>query len=172
MTLTLTINPIAHLKLKIMKDYRSAMISKGMLVAAAMMLSSAIATAQTYAEANMSKKFYEIDEFTAPEAWSNEVLFRDAKFAGGSKALTSHIHHHFVYPQEDIKNGIEGKVVAKFVINEYGRVDSAYIVKSVSETIDNALLLAIETMPPWEPAIRNGKPVKAYVTLPFKASVR
>ncbi len=153
-----------------MKDYVRTMISKSMLLAAAMMISSAMLSAQSYADA--SKKFYEVDEFTAPEAWSNEVLFRDARYQGGDKAMKSHIQHHFVYPQTDIENGIEGKVVAKFVINEYGRVDSAYIVKSVSETIDNALLLAIETMPPWEPAIRNGKPVKATVTMPFKASLR
>ncbi len=143
-----------------------------MLVCTLLMTSALVVSAQTYAEADMSKRFFEMDEFTAPTTLDEDVVQRDAQFTGGMKALHNHLVHHFNYPEADRQNGIEGKVIAKFVIDENGQVESARIVRSVSETIDSALLLAIETMPAWKPAIRDGQPVKSYVTLPFKASLR
>lgn len=137
-------------------------------------ITCAVATsssAQSYASATTTKKFYTVDEYTAPEPWSNIVIFRDAKFEGGEDALEEHLEHHFVYPQIDISHGVEGKVVAKFTIEENGQVSDAYIVKSVSQTIDKAFLLAIETMPSWVPAMRDGVAVKSTITLPFKASL-
>ena len=143
-----------------------------LLVCASMLSAVAVMFGQQYAEADMSKRFIEIDEFTAPASLDEVVLQRDAQFEGGMKALQNHLVHHFNYPQVDRENGIEGKVIVKFVINENGQVESARVVRSVSETIDEALLLAIETMPVWKPAIKNGEPVKSYVTLPFKASLK
>ena len=70
-----------------------------------------------------------------------------------------------VYPPAALTEKVQGQVMVKMVVSETGDVESAELVSG------NAVLgkAAVEAAMKWKfrPYIRNGKPVKANVTLPF-----
>jgi TonB family protein len=63
--------------------------------------------------------------------------------------------------------GIEGEAFVKVFIDEQGKVEKAEILKSTHEAFSEA---AIEAAKQWEfsPAVKDGKPIKAEVTVPFR----
>jgi protein TonB len=74
------------------------------------------------------------------------------------------------YPKMARTAEIEGIVVLKVTIDEFGRVLRAVVVKSDSEVFDQA---AIDAMMQWSftPAEQSGNPVKATVTIPLRFSL-
>ena len=71
------------------------------------------------------------------------------------------------YPELLKLAGIEGKVFLKVVIDQSGKVESAEVLKTTDERFNQA---AIEAMKKWEfsPAMKDGKPIKSEVTVPFR----
>jgi protein TonB len=74
------------------------------------------------------------------------------------------------YPKMARTAEIEGIVVLKVTIDEFGRVIRAVVVKTDSEVFDQA---AIDAMMQWSfsPAEQSGNPVKATVTIPLRFSL-
>jgi TonB family protein len=70
-------------------------------------------------------------------------------------------------------NDINGKVVYRFIVRSDGYLDSIKVHRSLSPLIDTAVLLLLQSMPEWKPAIHQGRPVNAWFTQPvfFKAQV-
>lgn len=69
------------------------------------------------------------------------------------------------YPWIARANGIEGKVVVDVLINEKGKVEQMRIVSSDSTLFDEAALKVIHQVL-FIPAVRNGIPAAAWVTVP------
>ena len=64
------------------------------------------------------------------------------------------------YPQKAHKNGIQGKVVISFVVNEKGEMERFQIKESVNPELDKAALEGIKKLPKkWKPGQMDGKPV-------------
>lgn len=84
------------------------------------------------------------------------------EFPGGYKALGKYVDgsKNHKYPEEARKNGIEGKVVVEFVINEDGSCTDFKVVKGIGYGCDEAAIEAFKKMPKWKPGLVNGKPVK------------
>lgn len=74
------------------------------------------------------------------------------------------------YPKMARTAEIEGTVVLKVTIDEFGRVLRAVVIKSDSEVFDQA---AIDAMMQWSftPAEQSGHPVKSTVTIPLRFSL-
>ena len=70
------------------------------------------------------------------------------------------------YPEEAKAKGIEGKVYVSILVDTAGKVKEAKIVKSENEVFNTA---ALEAAKQWifSPALKDGKPVEAWVTMPF-----
>ena len=82
------------------------------------------------------------------------------------------IGQHLKYPEADQKNRIEGTAIAKFVINENGRMTNIEVVRSPSETMKTEVLRVMELMAnsagAWRPARKEGKVVASEMVLPVK----
>ncbi len=70
------------------------------------------------------------------------------------------------YPEEARMNDVQGRVMVKFFVSEDGTISDCSIVNSVNAELDAEALRVVSSMPPWQPAMQNGKAVKAYFKLP------
>ena len=115
---------------------------------------------------------YDAHDFLPDDHRSDVVVFRNAKFEGGTSALASYLQDNFEYPEEARQNGLEGKMVAQFEVSQDGQVQNVKIVQSAHQLLDGELVRVLESMPDWEPALEYGYTSKSVVLLPFKVSLK
>ncbi len=77
-----------------------------------------------------------------------------------------------VYPEQAKKDTIQGKVIAQFIVSEKGKVENVKILRGVSDLLDKEAYRVISQSPQWEPAIKDGKPVKVVYTFPVVFKLR
>ena len=96
-----------------------------------------------------------------------EVVENPPEFPGGNGALFAYISNNLVYPESARKDGVEGRVVVSFIVNEQGAVTELKVEKGLTPECDEAALNVVRNMPNWIPAIHHGKPVKVKFRLPI-----
>ena len=70
-----------------------------------------------------------------------------------------------IYPCEQ---GISGRIIVSFVINENGQVTDPKVLRHVDKDLDKEAIRIIKSMPRWIPGEHKGKKVKVRYTLPVK----
>ena len=70
-----------------------------------------------------------------------------------------------VYPCEQ---GISGRIIVSFVINENGQVTDPEVLRHVDKDLDKEAIRIIKSMPRWIPGEHKGKKVKVRLTLPVQ----
>jgi len=90
-------------------------------------------------------------------------------FNGGvpSVEFNRYILSKLNYPEVAVQNGIDGKVLVKFVVNSKGELERAEIFRGVHPDLDNEALRVIQSSPLWEPGIQNGKRVSVTFIFPI-----
>ena len=78
------------------------------------------------------------------------------------------MYQYLKYPQDAIRNGIQGTVMVQFIIEKDGKVAEAKVVKGVDEELDAEALRVVTASPKWKPGKVNGGKVRASVTLPIE----
>ncbi|MBR6191830.1 MAG: TonB family protein [Prevotella sp.] len=89
------------------------------------------------------------------------------QFPGGQAALMEYLTKNVKYPEEAHKKGVQGRVIASFVVEEDGSITNANIAKSVDPLLDAEALRVVNAMPNWTPGMQSGKAVRVKYTLPF-----
>lgn len=82
-------------------------------------------------------------------------------------ALMQWVGANIKYPDESKKNGTQGRVMVKFIIDEHGNVSNPEVVSGVDPLLDKAALDVVAKCPQWAPGMQGGKAVKTYFTLPI-----
>jgi TonB family protein len=82
-------------------------------------------------------------------------------------ALMQWVGANVTYPDEAKKNGTQGRVMVKFIIDEHGNVSKPEVVSGVDPLLDKAALEVVAKCPQWSPGMQGGKAVKTYFTLPI-----
>ena len=95
-----------------------------------------------------------------------EVVEQMPSFPGGDAALMQFLSKAIKYPVEAENNGIQGRVVATFVIERDGSISEVSVVKSVAPSLDQEAIRVLKSMPKWIPGFQNGKPVRVKYTTP------
>ena len=88
------------------------------------------------------------------------------EFPGGEKELMKYIKDNLKYPVISQENGVEGRVVVRFVVNKQGEATDVEILKGLDSACDKESIRVIESMPRWIPGERGGRAVDVYYTLP------
>jgi protein TonB len=88
------------------------------------------------------------------------------EFPGGQAALNRFLAKNLRYPKSASKNNIEGRVIARFVIETDGSISNPEIVRSLDADCDKETLRVINKMPRWNPGRQNGVAAAVYYTLP------
>lgn len=76
------------------------------------------------------------------------------------------LSQNLTYPAVAAENGIEGRVIVKFVVEKDGRVTDVQVVRSVDPALDREAVNTVKRMPKWNPGINNGQPARVWFTLP------
>ncbi len=91
----------------------------------------------------------------------------------GEDAFTRWVFEHIKYPEEAHKKGIQGRVVASFILNNEGNVTNVEILRSVDPLLDAEAIRVLESSPKWEcPGISKGKRVHVRYNFPLNFSLR
>ena len=96
-----------------------------------------------------------------------DVVEEMPQYPGGAEALLEFLNQNVQYPEEAEKAGIQGRVIATFVVEKDGSVSNAKVVKSVDPLLDAEALRVISAMPKWKPGKQNGQVVRVKYTVPL-----
>lgn len=94
-------------------------------------------------------------------------------FPGGQTGLMEFIAKNLRYPVKAQKEGIQGRVIARFIVEKDGSVSNLAVARrSVSSELDAEAIRVLSTMPKWTPGKQRGKEVRVKYTVPiaFKLS--
>lgn len=105
-------------------------------------------------DANIEDKIYSIVE-------------HDPEFPGGWEGLYQWLATNVKYPEHAKENGIEGRVLVKFVIEKDGSVSDVRIASSPNEELSEEAVRVVRAMPKWKAGRQNGKKVRVQYTLPI-----
>lgn len=116
-----------------------------------------------------------------PSAPDNDVkeLFEVSQlpqFPGGNQALIKFLSENIRYPEAAKNESAEGLVVTVFVVDENGAITDVEGIKTEQrgwrQDFQDEAIRVVKSMPNWEPATSQGKPVKAKFTLPIKFKLK
>lgn len=96
-----------------------------------------------------------------------KVVIVQPEFKGGSKSLNEYISENFVYPADAKRRSVDGKVEIEFTVEKTGDLTYIGIVKGIDSSVDEAIVNLFKTMPRWNPATKNGKPVRYKLRMPL-----
>ena len=125
-----------------------------------------------------------------PEDAYFDMVEQMPQFPGGDAAFNQYIAQHVRYPNVATENGVESTVTVQFIVEADGRITHVQAIDSPSDEADakvyaygaldkqpsededdeghRALREAVEElyrgMPPFEPGLQNGKPVRVRMT--------
>jgi len=87
------------------------------------------------------------------------------QFADGD--IFAYLTSHIVYPEVARENGIQGRVICQFVVNQDGSIVDVIVVRGVDSSLDKEAIRVIKGMPKWIPGKQGGTPVRVKFTLPI-----
>lgn len=96
-----------------------------------------------------------------------DVVEQMPQFPGGEKELLYFISKYLKYPVIAQENGIQGKVVCRFVITKYGVVNRVEVIRSLDPACDKEAIRVIKSLPSFIPGKQNGVNVNVWYTLPI-----
>jgi TonB family protein len=94
------------------------------------------------------------------------------EFPGGLNELMKFIQNNLEYPSSASREGIQGKVYVRFIVDKNGRVKAPVILKSVHPLLDEEAKRIVNLMPLWKPGRKNGRAINVYYTLPIQFAMR
>lgn len=89
------------------------------------------------------------------------------EFPGGNAEMLRFISRHLIYPEEQLKEEIQGRVVVQFYVDTLGHVCEPRIVRGKDSALDREALRVVRLFPKFTPGTLNGKKVNTYMTLPI-----
>ena len=95
-----------------------------------------------------------------------EVVEEQPEFPGGMEALLKYLAKSINYPESAIDNGIQGKVMVRFVVERDGSVSAVETYKSVDPALDKEAVRVVKTLPKWKPGRQQGKAVRTRYIVP------
>lgn len=110
-----------------------------------------------------------IVEEKRPEPPSNQVfesVEQMPQFPGGEGELLKWISTHIKYPTMAMENGVQGRVVVRFVVTRDGSVGDVQVLRSKDPDLDREAVRVVKSLPKFIPGKMNGQAVNVWYTLP------
>ena len=89
------------------------------------------------------------------------------QFPGGDGAMVRFINKERRYPTQAYHEGIEGRVLCGFVVNEDGSLSHISVIRSVEKSLDREAVRIISNMPMWDAGVLSDTFVPVYYILPI-----
>ncbi len=95
-----------------------------------------------------------------------DVVEQPPSFPGGQAALMSYLSKSVKYPEEALKDNVQGRVIVGFIVEKDGSVSNAKIIRGVDSALDKEAIRIVMSMPKWTPGRQNGKNVRTKYNVP------
>ena len=92
---------------------------------------------------------------------------RQPEFPGGPSAMLRFIGQNLTYPEEQLREGFQGRVVVKFYVDTLGHVCEPTIVRGKCSALDKEALRVVGLFPDFTPGRLDGEKVNVWMTLPI-----
>ena len=89
------------------------------------------------------------------------------EFPGGMEALYKYLVDNIRYPEQAKKDGVQGMVYVRFVVEADGSISNAKVMRGIGGGCDEEALRVVNAMPKWQPGKMQDKPVRTQFYLPF-----
>lgn len=89
------------------------------------------------------------------------------KFPGGDAALYKWLSNNIRYPEQAVKNNVQGRVMLQFVVQSDGTIGQVKVVRGKDKDLDAEAVRLVKSMPVFSPGRMNGTPVNCWYTLPI-----
>ncbi len=96
-----------------------------------------------------------------------EIVEKMPQFPGGQDSMFDFLLKNIKYPSEAIKQGVEGRVLVKFIVAKTGEISDVDIKRGVHPLLDAETIRVINLMPKWIPGEQRGKKVDVQFYLPI-----
>ena len=94
------------------------------------------------------------------------------EFPGGDMAMFKYLMENITYPEDAVKDSIQGKVNVSFVVTANGSIDDIEVRKSISPSLDKEAIRVVKSMPKWKPGEKGGKKVSCQYMLPINFKLK
>lgn len=88
------------------------------------------------------------------------------EFPGGMKEMLKFLQENVKYPENAMKNNVQGRVIVQFVIEKDGTPTEFKVLRSVDPDLDAEALRVMKAMPKWKPGMQKGQVVRVKFTVP------
>lgn len=93
-------------------------------------------------------------------------------FGGGLDKFRSWVMAEVRYPSDMLKRGVQGRVVAAFIVDKEGRITMVEILESPHPQFSEAVARVLGRAPRWTPGRQDGALVRVEYTLPVDFKIR
>jgi len=93
-------------------------------------------------------------------------------FPGGDAALLKFIADSTHYPKDAKEKGIQGKVLARFMVKKDGSVSDVSVMQKVNPSLDNEAIRVVKLLPKFTPGKLNGKTVPVWFMVPINFTLK
>ena len=107
-----------------------------------------------------------VEEEEVEEQQIFQVVEEMPEFPGGMAECMKFLAKNIKYPTIAQENGVQGRVIVQFVVNNDGTIVDPVVVRSVDPYLDKEALRVIKAMPKWKPGKQRGKAVRVKYTVP------
>ncbi|MDE6352855.1 MAG: M56 family metallopeptidase [Muribaculaceae bacterium] len=90
------------------------------------------------------------------------------QFPGGEMALLEYVMRNLKYPESEVNNPIDGRVVISFVVEANGKIGDTKIMRSLGEAFDAEAVRVVKSLPDFIPGQSGGKNVAVWYNLPIR----
>ena len=104
-------------------------------------------------------------------AQSSKDVIVMPEFPGGREAMQEFLLSEMRYPYEAQMNDEIGEVLIGFSVGIDGTIGGVRVLRSVSESLDKEAVRVVKSMPKWKPGTRNGKAVRAELSIPINFAI-
>jgi TonB family protein len=101
-----------------------------------------------------------------------DLVYIQAEPVNGYPNLYDYFNRELRYPEEAMKDSLQGEVIAVFTINNDGKPEKIVIENSLGPLFDKEVVRLITNMPPWKPATYNNKPRASKMSLPLTFQIK
>ena len=92
---------------------------------------------------------------------------KEPEFPGGMNMFTQFLAKTLRYPRNAFMRNIEGRVVVQGIVEKDGSISNTKVLAPVSKELDAEALRVVNLSPTWNPAIKDGNPVRSSFTVPI-----
>lgn len=97
-----------------------------------------------------------------------DTIMVQPEFEGGIQGLIEYLSKSLKYPDEAMKNKVQGRVILSFIVQKDGRVSDIKVLRGLGSGTDEEAVRVLANSPKWKPATINGEKVNIQYTLPIQ----